>query len=357
MRIDPVPPLVAFAVSLVVTGLVTAWARRRGAVEAPDPSRRIHTVPTPRLGGVGIAAGIASGIALHLATGRARALVELLALSSGGALFFAVGLADDLKRMPPWAKWLLQVLAAAAAVLAFRMRFQGAPSAPWPGFDLGDLSTPLTILWVLAVVNVINFLDGIDGIVVATVAVALAAGCASRSLDPAPLSLPLAAALGFAVWNAPRARVFMGDGGSHLLGFAVAVSVCGVPELSIRFGREVPPPRFTPTSPWPIVGAALLPAILDVAEALIHKARNGIPLSQAHADHLYQRLVKAGWSHGAVALRYGLLSLAGVFLAGPIAEERGLWAAVVLGTALLVIHWATGIRATRGVPRLSKSPS
>src|SRR5205085_8727400 len=139
-----------------------------------------------------------------------------------------------------------------------------------------------------------------------------------------------AAAIGFLVWNRPPARVFMGDGGSHLLGFLVAVQVFPVPVWRVLSDFEY---AFE-AAPWPLVAAPLVPSIVDVAEALIHKARHGIPMSQAHNDHLYQRLVKAGWSHGAVAIRYGVLALLAVVLVGPVATRIGALGACAIGAAI-----------------------
>lgn len=272
----------------------------------------------------------------------------------GAALFFAVGFLDDLFRLPTLVKWLLQAMVAVVAVSRLRLRFDAGAMGPWPNLPDWTMDSVLTAVWIVAVVNLLNFLDGIDGILVATCLVVSGAVAGWGSEASAAYAVAVGSCTGFAVWNAPPARTFMGDGGSHCLGFVVAASACTVPDSWHSGGEMSVASAFLP---WPIVGAALLPAILDVGEALIHKARNGIPLSQAHADHLYQRLVKAGWSHGAVALRYGLLSLAGVVLAGPVAMEAGLAWALVPGILLLVIHWATGIRATRAVPRLAKSPS
>jgi sterol desaturase/sphingolipid hydroxylase (fatty acid hydroxylase superfamily) len=108
-------------------------------------------------------------------------------------------------------------------------------------------------------------------------------------------------------------------------------------------------------APWPIVGAALLPSILDVAEALVHKARHRIPMARAHHDHLYQRLVKATGSHGAVALRYGALALVAVVVVGPLAQTAGAAVAAGVGALVLAAHWVQGVRRTRGVPRLTRA--
>jgi UDP-GlcNAc:undecaprenyl-phosphate GlcNAc-1-phosphate transferase len=355
--------VLAFLTSMVTTGVVVVIARRAGALDEPDPARRIHKEPTPRLGGIGIVAGFSVGWLswsnrhVH-ATGREELRPLDLAVAVGAALFFALGLFDDLRRsgrgMPAGVKWLAQVVAAAVPV-ALGLRWTGDANAPWPDLPMWGIAPVMTVLWILAVVNVVNFLDGIDLIVVATTTVVLAGAASLGSPDAvARHAIAIGAVLGFAVFNLPvrRWRAFMGDGGSHLMGFLIAVTPCWfLLEGDVLSGTA----RFAGGAGWPLIAAPLLPAILDVLEALIHKARVGVPLAQAHADHLYQRLVKAGWPAWAVAIRYGFLSLAGVVLAGPVAARWGIVAAIVPGVVLLVVHWVTGVRATRHVPRLQRT--
>jgi UDP-GlcNAc:undecaprenyl-phosphate GlcNAc-1-phosphate transferase len=217
------------------------------------------------------------------------------------------------------------------------------PFADWPALSFAIDSPVWTVIWIVAVVNALNFMDGIDSILAATAVPILVAGATHAWPTAAPLWLGAAGAvLGFAFWNASPARIFVGDGGSHLIGFLIAAMLCG----AVGSDHGVP---------WPLVAAPLVPSIVDVAEALIHKARHGIPMSQAHNDHLYQRLVKAGWSHGAVAIRYGVLALVAVVLVGPVAMRIGAVGASAIGAAVMALHLWTGARTTRGVPRLAKS--
>lgn len=361
MNVDdaPVPLLVGAVAAVALTGLVRWLALRRGVVDAPDPSRRLHTAPVPRLGGIGIAAGLAS--ALIAACLLVPAPDDWLVTASRASLprvatvlaaAFAVGLVDDLrpqgKGLPALAKLGAQVGVGVLAVTVAHARFDGSAWGPWGEFSLGGASAALTVAWFVAVLNVVNFMDGSDAIVAAMAVVTLAASGGEHPSAAAGVLLPAAAAtFGFLAWNAPPARIFMGDGGSHLLGATLAVAPCAVAEPSGNV--EVP------GAPWVLVGAALLPSILDVAEALLHKVRHRIPMSQAHHDHLYQRLVKATGSHGAVALRYGILTLLAVLVVGPLAQHAGVPVACAVGAAILVVHLADGRRRTRGVKRLGGS--
>ena len=353
------PLLVGAAVAIGATGAVRALAVRRGVVDVPDPARRLHTAPVPRLGGIGIAVGLAAALFVGALArpgdadgfdGASRASLSSIVLVLAAA--FAVGVVDDLRPrgrgLPAFVKLALQAGVGALAVFGIGLRFDGAAWGPWGALPLGAASGVLTVAWFVAVLNVVNFMDGADAIVATVAIVVLAAAGGEQPAAAAGVLLPTAAAVfGFVAWNAPPARIFMGDGGSHLLGAAIALAPCAMlaPEGQVE----------VPGAPWVLVGAALLPSILDVAGALIHKGRHRIPMSQAHHDHLYQRLVKATGSHGVVALRYGALTLAAVLVVGPLAMATGVAVACAVGAAVLLAHGLTGRRRTRGVARLGGS--
>lgn len=348
------------ATAFAATGVVRAVAVRRGAVDPVDPARKLHDAPTPRLGGLGIALGLAAGLLVSWTLGspdmswlgvwvRREARPDVVVVLAAA---LGVGLLDDLMRrrggLPALGKLALQVAVGVLAVTVAGARFDGRESGPWPALPVPDaLAVPLTVAWFVAVMNVVNFMDGSDALVGSMAIVILGAAGSSEPVAAGATLLPLAAAtFGFLAWNAPPARIFMGDGGSHLLGAGIAMAACAIriPEA----GTEAP------GALWPLVGGALLPAVLDVTEALVHKVRHGIPLSVAHHDHLYQRLVKATGSHGAVALRYAALTLAAVLAVVPLATAAGPVVACAAGAAVLVLHYVEGRRRTRGVPRLTR---
>jgi UDP-N-acetylmuramyl pentapeptide phosphotransferase/UDP-N-acetylglucosamine-1-phosphate transferase len=331
------PFLAAFAVSLAATGWARRLALRSGRLDVPS-ARSSHARPTARTGGFAIAAGCVAGAAVARASGL-PALPSGLVLGAGG--FFLAGALDDLVGLRPVVKLLLQAAAASAAAAA-GLRLDLAAWGAWPGFYVGPWAAPAAALWAVAVVNVVNFMDGIDGITTATTLVVLAAalGAGDGAFDAAHVAAAGAVA-GFLPWNAPPARIFMGDGGSHLLGFLVASAALAGPSGG--------------APAWPMVVAALLPSGIDVAGALVTKRRRGVPLSEPHNDHRYQRLVKAGSGHGAVAIRYGVLAACLAWAAGPFAALAGPGAALGFVALLLVAHVAQAARATAGVPRIGRA--
>jgi UDP-GlcNAc:undecaprenyl-phosphate GlcNAc-1-phosphate transferase len=346
-------PLLGFATSAVATGVIERLARRRGLLDQPDASRRTHTVPTPRLGGLGVAIGVAVALATLRAMGEPALLPATWLV--GGLGFLAVGVADDLaprgRGLSAGAKFALLASAATGAVL-LGLRFDGQAFGPWPALAFGPATAALTVLWCLAVANVVNFMDGIDSITGTIVAIllAVATGAGPIALSPAT-GAGVGAVLGFLVWNAPRARIFLGDGGAYFLGFLVAAAPCRIEgSATVEDGAAA-----LGSTPWPLVGAALVASIVDVVGALIHKGRSGVPLLQPHHDHLYQRLVKAGHPAAFVALRYGALTLAAAIIAGPLAARLGALAASAIGLAVLGAHLALGRRTVRLVPRLVRT--
>ena len=295
------PPWLLASLSLAVAFTLAmawrAWALRRGVLDAPD-ERRLHATPTPRGGGIGIALVLLVA-ALWLGDGRGWFVAGLVLC--GGA-----GLLDDLRPLPPLAKGLLQALGAACLAAGFPLlpELWGAP--------LGHL---LAWMLVLVLVNFWNFMDGSNGLATSQ-AVLAALGVAA--LVPAVvsvvwLSVALAAAcLGFLPLNFPRARLFLGDVGSHVLGYALAALLLMAA---------------TPAGPqaWLLV-LPLSAMVLDAGLTLLSRARRRQVLWRAHREHLYQRAVAHGWSHAGICGLYAAWTLAAIVLALWLSGRPASWA-------------------------------
>jgi len=156
----------------------------------------------------------------------------------------------------------------------------------------GALFVLVVLVAVAGYVNAFNFMDGINGISALTAAVAGAWWCwvgAQHDVDGlVVVGASLAGAmLGFLPWNAPRARVFLGDVGSYGIGFLVVVGAAW------SWANDVPAV---------LCLAPLAVYLADTGWVLVKRAVGGRPLMQAHREHVYQRLVDQGWSHAASAL-------------------------------------------------------
>lgn len=298
----------ALLLALIVVRAVRQAALRRGVLDVPN-DRSSHRAPTPRLGGIGILVAVllptvAAGGSLGQ-HGGAVAVVLLLATAVS-----LVGLVDDLRGLPPLVRLCVHVttaVIAATTVGAVTPCALGLAAGP----VTGAAAAALTVLWVAGFVNAFNFMDGVDGIAASQALVAAAAwavvGWWLREPSMVVLAVAVAAAsAGFLVYNWSPATIFMGDAGSALLGFLLAVT----PLLG---GWSVP------------VLAVVLPVwpfVFDTAFTLLRRLRRGENLLQAHRSHLYQRLAQSGWTHRHVAGLYAALAAAGALAAVPMATGR-----------------------------------
>ncbi len=291
------------AASTAGSGILTwfgVWILRNhatqlGLIDIPN-ERSSHTRPTPRAGG---AAFVVSTIAVFLAgaaiSHQALALGIQIVLTC--AMFIAiVSLADDRWRLPSRVRFAAHLIAACVVVF-------GAASlvdVEWQDgmvLLLGPLGIPASILWVVGATNIYNFMDGIDGLagVQAVVTATAAAWIAMvRGDDMVALLLLIVAVsvLGFLAHNWPPAKIFMGDVGSAFLGFTFA-------GLSLVVGGTS---RGTvPFLAWVLL---LSPFLFDSSVTLTRRVLRGERWHEAHREHIYQRLVRAGWSHRTVTLVY-----------------------------------------------------
>lgn len=273
-------------------------ALRHGLVDQPG-ERRSHVQPTPRGGGIGIA--MAWLLACGLAGARGWWPWPLAgAAFAGGLLVAAAGYADDHRHLSAW--WRLLVHVAAGALVALGLAVAGA--SPW--LWLGALAG------VPVMVNVWNFMDGIDGIatthaLVASLAIAaLAAAGPGAAPAVAPALLLAAACLGFLPFNFPRARIFMGDVGSGLLGFALAVLVL----LLLAPAEPARMPGLLVLAVLPL-SAFLVDATLTLGRRIVMREQWWTP----HVAHAYQRLAARTGSHVPVTLGYSGWAIAASFLA------------------------------------------
>ena len=291
--------------------LAEAWRRfalRRGHVDLPG-DRRLHQQPTPRGGGIGIAI-VLLACAPSLGEGWPGFAAGLL-LCAGG------GLIDDLRPLHPLAKFALQAAGSLCLAVAWPLP---------PGVLPPALGIALAAALALALVNFWNFMDGANGLAASQ---ALVAALAMAWLGPSPVTILLAsvlaaACLGFLPLNFPRARLFLGDVGSHALGFGMAA-------LALK------------AAPAAGEGAWLLwlPAsamLLDASLTLLLRAWRRQVLWRAHREHLYQRAVAAGWSHAGICGLYLAWALAASALALASAGRAAPWpAAAALFTVVVGI--------------------
>ena len=332
----------ALALALILTPLSDRLGRRWGLVDRPDGRRR-HRGAISRLGGIALYGAFMGGLALAVTLPDAwqpprldpKELTRLVGLIVGTTFVFAAGLVDDRYELSARAQFAVQFVAGPIA-LAFIIHIKHVNN-PLTGrlfFGEGGFPAPivwaLTIFWFMGMMNTVNWLDGLDGLATGVAAILCAflawhmlrEGQYSVALQPLAL---LGATLGFLPFNFHPARVFMGSGGSYVLGFALAA-------LGIIGGAKV-------ATVLLVMG---LP-ILDVAWLIWRRWRRGGRPTQGARDHLHFRLADKGIGQRTIVLGYYAFSVSFGGLAlgiGPrIYKLVALGLLVVIGGA--VLWWAS----------------
>lgn len=320
--------VLAFTVAAGVTLLTTPLLRRLALsvhlVDQPT-TRKSHTVPVPYLGGLAIALGTLTALALTPRLGFQAGVVAF-----GAAAVGAVGLLDDDRQIGPWPRLAVEVLAALAAVGAgLRLEATGA----------GIVDAGLSVLWIVGLTNAANLLDNMDGLgagVAASIAAATFVLSAAHGQEwvTALAAAVTGACLAFLVFNVRPARIFMGDAGSLFLGYLLAVmTLAATRPLAARPGVAVP------------LMLAAIP-IADTTTVVVARLRRGRSVAQGGRDHLSHRLVRRGLSPGAaVAVLVGVAFVVGAL--GSLAGRGVLPLAVTVaaGAVLLGLLLAVALRA------------
>lgn len=280
----------AFALALVSTATVRFVARRLGLVALPRADRW-HRRPTAMLGGLAIAAAFSIPV---LAAGKPSDVGPTVGLALA---MTALGLADDLRRLNPVAKLVVESIAAAGALfVGYRLGWTGSPT----------VDSLLTLLWLVGLANAFNLLDNMDGLAAGVAGIgataylllALEHGAAS---DVLMLAAYAGATFGFLVFNFQPASIFMGDAGSLFLGFTLAL-------LAVRSGAGL---GAGGTSAVIIPIAILSVPIFDTTLVTFVRSLAGRRISVGGRDHSSHRLVALGLpERRAVLVLYGFAGLA-----------------------------------------------
>jgi len=276
-------PLLSFAVSLILVWGIVIRPTQQLPVDIPN-ERSLHKKPVPRGGGLGIVAGSICSAALIAYPLHAAFWISAI-------MVIAVSLADDFRPLPARLRLAVHLCAAAIFCFAVLLKSHG------PGI------TAVSILAMGWMANLYNFMDGSDGLaggmaVLGFAFLAFAAWMAG-DLPFALLNVSVTTAgIAFLLFNFHPARIFMGDVGSVTLGFFAAA-----------FGLSG---WINNLWPWWFPVLVFSPFIVDSSLTLAKRFLAGAPVSQAHRDHYYQKLVRMGLGHRNTALaEYALMIISG----------------------------------------------
>ena len=302
------------ALSLVATPLVRRIAIRCGAMDIPG-GRHIHSVPTPRFGGLAVHFSVVFGLIIagladpFVAAALLGTMWRLSALAAAASALMLVGLADDRRPLRPALKLAAEILAGVVAVAA------GYRIDELIRIDLGWFGPVVTVFWIVAIINAVNMIDGLDGlaagaglIIGATLfSVSLYLGHIQSALILAALS---GALLGFLCYNFHPARIFLGDSGSLPIGFLLATIAIRSSSKAATFAAIVSPLLALGLPLTELAATALrrsLRAIqvirLDDQTQRYEFSFFGRPaLFTADRDHIHHRLLAMGINYGRAVL-------------------------------------------------------
>jgi len=295
--------LLAFGLGVVLTALIRWVGSSRELLDSPgSPGHEKQLRGVPNIGGIAIFGAIIlplAGLLVWASAGSVHPVAQALRIDRDTIAVLIVcmfalhtmGLMDDRKPLPAIVKLAAMVFVATAVVGLLDIRLLTVLDAQ-PGGVL--LSMLLSIVWIVAITNAINFLDNMDGVCAGVTAV-IAAVLVTVSLragdvaDAIVLGCLAGAALGFLVWNRPRASIFMGDGGSLVLGFLLGVMAIRV----TYFDSEIQ------TSPWTAVFVPLAlfaVPIYDLCSVVVIRLSQGRNPFVGDQQHFTHRMKQRGLS-------------------------------------------------------------
>ncbi|WP_291992953.1 MraY family glycosyltransferase [Candidatus Accumulibacter sp. ACC003] len=317
---------VVFSVCLVISGtairLAMAAASRLGIMDQPG-GHKLHEVSTPFVGGIGIIAVLLSLFVLIDPLFSSFVLMPLWGLMVGALALFLTGLADDIWQLSFKLRFVVQALAALVMIFFGGVKLASfGELLPGVSFDLGLLAVPLTIFATVGLINALNMTDGIDGLSGSASLVSLAltgvvAGLAGRANYVVLIVALMGGVVGFLYYNLrypgnARARVFLGDNGSMVLGFVLAW-------LFIALSQGVSPAMTPVTALW-----LFAMPLMDTVGVMLRRMWLGKSPFRADRHHFHHLFVRAGYRVCDIValaafgqLVFGLVGVGGLLLGVP----------------------------------------
>lgn len=267
--------------SFSLTYLIKRYAIKKSLL-AKVNERSLHVAPTPHGGGVAIALSWFVGLIYLYASSQIEP--SLFYALMFGVIIAVVGFLDDMYELSP----KIRVFTQAVVAIMGLFTLGGLDTISFGVFDISNvfLTNTFAFLMILWYINLTNFIDGIDGYVGTKFIFLSLAGY--LLFGGGHFLVLFVATLGFLYFNWHKARIFMGDVGSTLLGYTIAI-------ITIYYANQEASNLWI----WITLFALFW---FDATITLIRRKLSGEKLSQAHKKHAYQRLTQAGWSHAKVTL-------------------------------------------------------
>lgn len=275
---------VPFLFVLAIIPFIKKVAIHVNALDIPN-ERKVHKVPIPRLGGLGIYMGFLLGYILF-----GTMSIRMNSILIGSFIIIVTGIVDDIKPIPAKIKFLFQILA--ASVVAFYGQILLKDLEAFGLYiEFGIFSYIITILFIVAIINCINLIDGLDGLAAGlssiyfiTIGIVILGWTHTFDLDAMLTFIMLGATLGFLCHNFNPAKIFMGDSGSMFLGYIIAViALLGFKNVTVT------------TLLAPICLLAI--PIMDTLFAILRRLINKKPIDEPDREHLHHQLLNLNLSH------------------------------------------------------------
>lgn len=334
--------LIAFVTAFMATPYTIKIAKKIGAVDTPQDSRRINKIDMPRLGGLAVILGFFVSIIYLLVALSIEGKIELfedgLYMKIAGFVCgaFIIGIVcfyDDVKNTPALVKLAAQILAAMILVKC-GIRIDH--------FDIGFIDIPATntvfydvfsVLWIVGITNAMNLIDGLDGLSTGISIISCLSLLIIFSLNDSPLiSIIMITSLcgslvGFLPYNFNPAKTFIGDTGSNFLGYSLSViSILGIAKTYTAIVIVAP-----------LIVLAL--PVFDTLFAIIRRLAKGKNLKaviEPDAGHLHHKMLQKGFTQKqAVLVLYGITAALGMFAI--IWMDSGIWKALSFAIMIVLI--------------------
>ena len=286
----------SFLFVMLVTPFIIRVANHVGALDIPN-KRKVHTVPIPRLGGVGIFLGFLLGYMIY---GTPSAIMNSVLI--GSFIIVLTGVVDDIKPLDAKTKFIGQLIASLIIVFYGHLLISGLGAFTINiDFDW-YISYPLTIFFILGCINCMNLIDGLDGLSSGLSAIyfltigIIACFKGNIGLDLVITFVMLGSVLGFLVHNFHPATIFAGDSGSMFMGFIIAVvALLGFKNVTLT---SLIIPLFILAIP-----------ICDTVFAIIRRLLKGESISTPDKFHIHHQLLNRNFSQTETVLIIYLVDL------------------------------------------------
>jgi UDP-GlcNAc:undecaprenyl-phosphate/decaprenyl-phosphate GlcNAc-1-phosphate transferase len=321
---------IAFFSALIISFLLTPLARKLafkvGALDIPKDARKIHNKPMPYFGGIAIYVAIMACMFVYMPKDETN-----ISIMIGATIIVLTGIIDDMYGMPAKIKLIMQIVAAAIAIKGgVKIHFITNPLSNTGMSLLRDFTIPITLFWIVGITNTINLIDGLDGLasgVASIAATTLLFTAAIKGYDFIVMQCAIiaGASLGFLPFNFNPAKIFMGDTGSLLLGYMLAVTaILGMVKSVAAVTLVVP------------IFALGLP-IFDTTFAIIRRFINKKPIMEADKDHLHHKLMGKGLNQRQTVLVMYLISMMLGLAAVIVSDSDPATGIIVVGFVIVIV--------------------